>query len=251
MFTGIVEDLGRIVQIRELDGGRRFRIRCGFPASELEEGASIAVDGACLTVVAFEEVPSSDPGEETAGSGEEAEERDLGVPPTDIQVEAIGTTLSRTVASEYSVGAAVNLERARALGDRLEGHLVQGHVDGLATLERIRPDGIHHLLDLSLPPDVWRGTILHGSITLNGVSLTVNALDAPDRCQVAIIPHTWTHTNLSSLEPGDPVNVEGDVIGKYVVRYLGEAVNPGGRSDDLDSGEEEEGAGKGGPVVSD
>lgn len=247
MFTGIVEDLGQIVEVRELDGGRRFRIRCAIPASELEEGASIAVDGACLTVVAFEEVPSSDPGEE-AGTGEEWAERDLGVPATDIRVEAIGTTLSRTVASEYTVGAAVNLERARTLGDRLEGHLVQGHVDGLATLDRIRPDGIHHLLDLSLPPDVWRGTILHGSITLNGVSLTVNALDAPDRCQVAIIPHTWTHTNLSSLEAGDAVNVEGDVIGKYVARYLGEAGDPGGRSDDPDSGEE---AGKGGPAVSD
>ncbi|MFP3947853.1 MAG: riboflavin synthase [Gemmatimonadota bacterium] len=214
MFSGIVEDVGRIVGVTELPGGRRFRIRTRIPVAELGEGASVAVDGACLTVVTFgyspipDEVPRPPEGKERVGRL------------TDFEVEAIGTTLSRTVAESYEEGSEVNLERARALGDRLEGHLVQGHVDGTATLEDVREEGIHHLLDLALPEDVWRGTILHGSITLNGVSLTVNALEAPDRCQVAIIPHTWTRTNLSALAPGDRVNVEGDLIGKYVGRYL-------------------------------
>lgn len=223
MFTGIVEEVGRIVGVRELDGGRRFTIRCGIPSAELEEGASIAVDGACLTVVAWGEAPRTSAdvranADVDGGAGPGSDERRP--PSTDFEVEAIGTTLSRTVAADYEVGSKVNLEQARALGERLEGHLVQGHVDGVATLERIRREGVHRLLDLSLPADVWRGTILHGSITLNGVSLTVNALEAPDRCQVAIIPYTWTHTTLSTLGPGDVVNVEGDLIGKYVSRYL-------------------------------
>lgn len=248
MFTGIVEDLGRIVGVQELDGGRRFRIRCGFPAAGIQEGASIAVDGACLTVVAFEEPPLPDAGlEQESGEGVGTMDGDSPEPTTDVEVEAIGTTLSRTVASSYAVGSLVNLERARSLGDRLEGHLVQGHVDGLATLERVRREGVHHLLDLSLPSEVWRGTILHGSITVNGVSLTVNALEAPDRCQVAIIPFTWAHTNLSSLDPGDSVNVEGDVIGKYVARYLGEAGDPGEQPVDEVDGGDGGGSGEGRP----
>ncbi len=223
MFSGIVEDVGRIVGISELSGGRRFRIRSRLPLEELEEGASVAVDGACLTVVAFGEaprrgtLPRAPDGRPVAEEEDEGQEVGRG---TDFEVEAIGTTLSRTVAGGYEEGSPVNLERARALGDRLEGHLVQGHVDGVATLEDVRAEGSHHLLDLLLPPEVWRGTILHGSITLNGVSLTVNALEEPNRCQVAIIPYTWTHTNLSALQAQDEVNVEGDLIGKYVKRYL-------------------------------
>lgn len=194
MFTGIVEDVGRVDRIEELDGGRRFTFRSSVVAPELEAGASVSVDGACLTVV--------DPSGET------------------FDVEAIGTTLSRTVAREYRVGRRVNLERALALGDRLEGHLVQGHVDGVGELLEVRREGVHHLLDVRLPSWIWQGTILHGSIALNGISLTVNALEEPDLCQVAIIPHTWERTNLSDIQPGDSLNLEGDLIGKYVGRYL-------------------------------
>jgi len=229
VFSGIVEDVGRIVSTTELPGGRRFRIRSCIPTEALKEGASVAVDGACLTVVSFGQAPRpgdlSQPADgEAAGRTEEPAGGRVGEggdgPRADFEVEAIGTTLARTVAAGYVEGTKVNLERSRTLGDRLEGHLVQGHVDGIATLEDVREEGIHHLLDLALPPEVWRGTILHGSITLNGVSLTVNDLEDPNRCQVAIIPYTWTHTNLSALAPGDEVNVEGDVIGKYVTRYL-------------------------------
>ena len=135
-------------------------------------------------------------------------------------VELVTSTLSRTVAGAYREGSPVNLERAMRVDGRLDGHIVQGHVDGVGALEGVRSEGETHFLDFRLPEEVWAMTILHGSITLNGVSLTVNALDVPDRCQIAIIPHTWERTNLSALRPGDGVNVEGDMMGKYVRRLL-------------------------------
>lgn len=218
MFTGIVEAVGRVRAVEERDRGRRVTIEAPAVAPALESGASISVDGACLTVV--------EPGPET------------------FAVDVIGTTLSRTVAGTYEAGSRVNLERALALGDRLEGHLVQGHVDGVGRVLGARVEGTHLLLDVALPRDVWEGTVLHGSITLNGVSLTVNALEPPDRCQVALIPHTREHTNLSALEADDPVNVEGDLIGKYVgkiVRSRGgkEASGPPARGGDGPSASDE------------
>jgi len=125
------------------------------------------------------------------------------------------------------VGSRVNLERAMRMGARLDGHLVQGHVDGVGQLESVVVEGDFHRLRFRIPSEVHRGTLLHGSITLNGVSLTVNALEPEHRIEVGIIPHTWTHTNLSHLAPGDPVNVEGDLIGKYVGRWM-EGVALGG-----------------------
>jgi riboflavin synthase len=132
-------------------------------------------------------------------------------------VEAIATTLSRTIAGGYRAGSRVNLERGLRLSDRLDGHFVQGHVDGVGELAAVRREGQHRLLDFRIPPEIAAVTILHGSIALNGVSLTVNALDRGE-CQVAIIPHTWERTNLRDLTAGDSVNVEGDLIGKYVGR---------------------------------
>ena len=193
VFTGIVETVGAIAEVEERTAGRRLRIASSF-AAELSEGQSVAVDGACLTA-------------------------------TDVQggtfaVHAGSSTLDRTTAGAYRRGSAVNLERAARLGRRLDGHLVQGHVDGLATLRRRSLDGETRFLDFHLPEAVFRTTILHGSITLNGVSLTVNRLHEPDVCQVAIIPYTWQHTNLSAVSPGDAVNVEADLIGKYVARMM-------------------------------
>jgi riboflavin synthase len=190
MFTGLVEAVGVVTAVLELDGGRRLTISAPELTS-LAAGDSVAVDGVCLTAVDVE------------GPA--------------FHVEAVGTTLSRTTIGRYRTGARVNLERALRLGDRLGGHLVQGHVDGVGSLLDVRADGIHHLLDFRVPPEVEAVTVLHGSIAISGVSLTVNALD-PGVCQVAIIPHTWANTNLCGLRPGDPVNVEGDVIGKYVAR---------------------------------
>jgi len=193
MFSGIVEYVGRVVGIRDRSAVREFHLEAPGMAPELTPGQSVSVDGACLTVVSVE--------------GE------------CFLVEAIGTTLSRTVAGRYREGSRVNLERALRMGDRLDGHLVQGHVDGVGALVSTRADGEYHLLDVRLPVEVAQGTLLHGSVCLNGVSLTVNALDG-EICQVGIIPFTWDHTNLGFLQAGDPVNVEGDLIGKYVGRWM-------------------------------
>jgi riboflavin synthase len=189
-----VEAVGTVASIQEGDGAHLVTIHAPQIVEGLRPGASVAVDGACLTAV------------EVLNDG--------------FRVEAIGTTLSRTVASRYRAGTRVNLERALRLGDRLDGHLVQGHVDGLGELLRVADRGEYRLMDFTLPPVVDQVTILHGSIAINGVSLTVNALPAPAIGQVAIIPHTWTHTNFSDLRPGDPVNLEGDLIGKHVGRML-------------------------------
>lgn len=193
MFSGIVEAVGMVTAVIPRDEVRELVLEAPGIAGELVPGQSVSVDGACLTVV---------------------EPRKAG-----FTVEVIGTTLSRTIAGRYLPGTRVNLERALRMGDRLDGHLVQGHVDGVGELVSSRREGEFHLLDVRLPGEVARGTILHGSICLNGVSLTVNALDGT-LCQVGIIPYTWEHTNLALLRPGDPVNVEGDLIGKYVGKWM-------------------------------
>lgn len=193
MFSGIVEVVGTVAAVNPRREVRELVVEAPGIAPELIPGQSVAVDGACLTVV---------------------EPQD-----TSFTVEVIGTTLSRTVAGRYAPGTRVNLERALRMGDRLDGHLVQGHVDGVGELVSSRREGEFHLLDVRLPEEVARGTILHGSICLNGVSLTVNALDGT-LCQVGIIPYTWEHTNLALLQPGEPVNVEGDLIGKYVGKWM-------------------------------
>jgi len=194
MFTGIVETMGLVLRSEDLDTTRRFRIQADAFAGALEPGHSVAVDGACLTAVAVD-----------GGA---------------FDVDVIGTTLERTVAGLYAVGTRVNLERAMALGARLDGHLVQGHVDGVGRLETVTLDGEYWLMDFRIPPDVFAGTILHGSIALNGVSLTVSDMPAADVVRIGIIPFTWEHTNLGGMAPGTAVNVEGDLIGKYVGRFL-------------------------------
>jgi riboflavin synthase len=194
MFTGIVEAMGTIARAEDLETTRRFVVDAPAFAAELGPGDSIAVDGACLTAV------------EVAGTG--------------FAVDVIGTTLERTVAGRYRAGSRVNLERAMRIDARLDGHLVQGHVDGVGHLERVVEDGEYWLMDFGIPADVAETTVLHGSIALNGVSLTVSDFRGPSTVQIGIIPFTWEHTNLGGLRPGDPVNVEADLIGKYVGRIL-------------------------------
>ncbi len=193
MFSGIVEAAGAVRRIDETGGGRRLEVAAPF-ARELALGQSVAVDGACLTVSAL-------------GDGT-------------FFADAVSSTLARTLAGRYEVGARVNLERALRVGDRMDGHWVQGHVDGLGTLAELRRSGRAVFMDFRLPEDVFALTALHGSIALNGVSLTVNRLGADRRCEVAIVPLTWDRTNLSRARPGDAVNVEGDLIGRYVERAL-------------------------------
>ncbi len=194
MFTGIVTEVGRIRGVAPLDNGVRLSVAAEKVLPGLELGDSVALDGVCQTVVELE--------------------------PEGFSVVAIGTTLSRTTLGAFRVGSRVNLEAALALGAPLGGHLVQGHVDGVGEVVSVEQVGEHRLLEVRLPEIVAEVTVLHGSIAISGVSLTVNALPAPDLAQVALIPYTWEETNLSELRPGDRVNLEGDLLGKFVVSYL-------------------------------
>jgi riboflavin synthase len=194
MFTGIVEEVGTVRAAEPMDGGRRITVAAVRVLDGLMPGDSIAVNGVCQTVVAL--------------TGEA------------FDVEAIGTTLSRTTLGEFQRGRRVNLERPLALGDRLGGHLVQGHVDAVGLVSAIERCGEHVLLEVAVPDVIGDVAVLHGSIAIDGVSLTINALTADDTVQVALIPHTWNHTTLSTLEIGDGVNVEGDMIGRFVTHWL-------------------------------
>lgn len=195
MFTGIVEEVGTVEQVRREGNGLVFTIACEGVLAGLGLGDSVAIDGACLTVTSLLDHAFT--------------------------VQAVGTTLGRTTFGSFAAGRRVNLERALSLGQRLGGHIVQGHVDGLGEVVSIRREQELVLIDFRTPEDVASVTVLHGSITLNGISLTVNALPAPELCQVSIVPFTWEHTNLADLREGDAVNLEGDTIGKYVRHLLG------------------------------
>lgn len=194
MFTGLIEEVGTVVQLREVEDGRTIRIKAQHVLEDVELGASISVDGACHTVTDFG--------------------RDF------FEIHSVGTTLARTIVGDYREGRRVNLERAARLGDRLGGHLVQGHVDGVGGIVDRREEGTHLLLDFDLPAEVAAVTILHGSITLNGISLTVNGLPGEGIAQVSIIPHTWEVTTVGDLQVGDRINLEGDMLGKYVRQLL-------------------------------
>ncbi len=206
MFTGLVDDVGRIEAVTTTEAGREFRVRTRY--RDLVEGESIACDGACLTVRDF--------GADVEGAW--------------FTVAAVVTTLGRTVLGEWAVGRAVNLERALRAGDRLGGHLVQGHVDGVGTVLAVERRGDAWVVDVALPPELDALMVPHGSVTVDGVSLTVNALPRPGVLQLSIIEYTHRHTTLGLRRPGDRVHVEGDVIGKYVRRlvapYLAAAAAP-------------------------
>jgi riboflavin synthase len=188
MFTGLVDDVGVVEQVERTEAGRTLRIASRYTG--LAIGESVAVNGACLTVL----------------------ERGAGW----FSVAAIVTTLGRTTIGDWSTGRRVNLERAMRLGDRLGGHLVQGHVDGVAEVAEVRQLDDALLLDIRLPADVEPLMVPHGSVAIDGVSLTVNALPAPGILQVSLIDHTARHTTLGALHAGDAVHVEADMVGKYV-----------------------------------
>lgn len=195
MFTGIIEEVGEVVDVQPIGNGRAFRIRARTVLEGLGLGDSISIDGACQTVTRLD--------------------------PEGFEVQSVATTLERTTFGDLFTGRRVNLERALAFGARLGGHLVQGHVDGVGRVLSILPREELVLIDFSMPEEVAAVTVLHGSITLNGVSLTINALPAAGVAQVSIIPYTWSHTALADLAEGDAVNVEADLIGKYVRKLLG------------------------------
>jgi len=188
MFTGIVTAVGRVVDLHRDAGGVELAIEA--PYDDLVLGESVAVDGACLTVT-------------DRGNGRFA-------------VHVIATSLDRTHIGRYTPSRRVNLERALRMGDRLGGHLVQGHVDGVGVVERVSDRDDARLLDLRVPADVAAVSVPLGSITVDGVSLTVNAIPAVSVIQVSLIPFTLQHTTLGERVPGDEVHLEGDTIGKYV-----------------------------------
>jgi riboflavin synthase len=187
MFTGIVTAVGRVEAVRA-NNGAELRIKA--PYRGLKKGESIAVNGACLTV------------ERIVKGG--------------FTVHAVETTLGRTLIGEWSKGHRVNLERAPRVSDRLGGHFVQGHVDGVGAVDQVTEQGDALLVDVRLPGDAAATTVLHGSITIDGVSLTVNAIPRTGVAQVSLVPFTRAHTTLGALRAGDRVHVEADVLGKYV-----------------------------------
>ena len=191
MFTGLIEQVGEVESVRQTDAGRELRIRAPF--TDLAPGESIALNGACLTV------------------------REFG--PGWFDAAAVLTTLERTTIGAWKSGTRVNLERSLRAGDRLGGHIVQGHVDcvGVVTSRDLAGDAV--LIDLSLPASIEPLFVLHGSIAVDGVSLTVNELK-PGGLQLSLIEYTLRHTTLGDLREGSRVHVEADVIAKHVRRLL-------------------------------
>jgi riboflavin synthase len=198
MFSGIIEVVGRVVS---LDGSRKKGVRLTIEASKLarlvKKGDSIAVDGTCLTVV------------QKAGRR--------------IKMDVSPETLSLTNVQQYRQGSQVNLELPLKSGDMISGHFVQGHVDGIGHVSRWKCNGNQDVrLGISLPKSLAPYCIHKGSIAINGVSLTIAKLKG-NYLEVALIPYTLSHTNLALLEPGNPVNIETDVLGRYVVSLVKKA----------------------------
>jgi len=197
MFTGLVSDVGHVKSVEDRNGLRRVRVEGVYPASAIQMGASIQHSGVCLTVVEF--------GERAGGSW--------------WVVEAIPETLARTTLGRWQAGSRVNLELSLKLGDELGGHLVYGHVDGLGELSQIRQVGESRVLRVSVPKDLSKFFAEKGSVTIDGVSLTVSAVgDA--WFEVSLIPHTLSVTTLGGLSQGDKVNLEVDMLARYVARML-------------------------------
>lgn len=192
MFTGIVTDIGRVRSVRQTERDSRYEIDTAWDTSGIDLGASISHAGCCLTVI-------------EKGPGWFA-------------VEVSGETLSKTTLGTWGDGDPVNLERATKVGDELGGHIVSGHIDGLGRVVAITPEGGSHRIDIEAPPPLHRYIAPKGSITVDGVSLTVNDIDGRT-FGLNIIPHTWTATTLGALKAGDAVNLEIDMLARYLARW--------------------------------
>jgi riboflavin synthase len=193
VFTGIVQEVGAVERVEAGDDGARLGVAAGF-ADRLREGDSVAVEGVCLTVTSRE------------GNG--------------FTADVINQTLSLTTLGGLESGSRVNLEPALRAGDPLGGHIVQGHVDGVGEVADVREDGFSRRLRVRLPEGLERYAVEHGSVTLAGVSLTVAAVQGPE-LEVALIPETLERTTLGDAGPGTRLNVELDLVARYVERLLG------------------------------
>lgn len=192
MFTGIVTDIGRVRDVRATDRDRRYEIETAWDTADIDLGASVSHAGCCLTVT-----------EKGAGW---------------FAVEVSNETLSKTTLGSWAAGDSVNLERAARLGDEMGGHVVSGHVDGLGRVVSITPEGGSHRIAVEAPSPLHRYIAAKGSITVDGVSLTVNVVEGRV-FWLNIIPHTWTVTTLGGLKVGDPVNLEIDMLARYLARW--------------------------------
>lgn len=193
MFTGIVTEVGRVRRVAESSGERRFEIEAPCSLSGLEIGASVAHSGVCLTVVELFEDGWA--------------------------VEASPETLGATSLGHWSEGAEINLERAAKVGDELGGHIVAGHVDGVGEVMSVTPEAGSHRVRIRAPEPLHRFIAPKGSITVEGVSLTVNEVEDAV-FGVNVIPHTWAHTTLGRLNSGARVNLEVDLLARYAVRWM-------------------------------
>jgi riboflavin synthase len=194
MFTGIIEELGKVQRITRGSKEQRLVITCKKILEDMHLGDSIAVNGVCLTVVEFNDNCFS--------------------------VDVMNESFSRSSLGELRPGNVVNLERAMAANGRFGGHIVSGHIDGTGKIKSVRQDGNAVWFEISVDSKILRGIVEKGSIAIDGISLTVAAV-GPDSFKVSIIPHTLKETVLGSKRVGDRVNLENDVIGKYIRKFLG------------------------------
>ncbi len=198
MFTGIVEELGEVVELRSHGDSAVLTVRAATVGADVTHGASIAVNGVCLTVV----------GDEPDATGHRR-----------LDFDVMAETLKRSVVGTFAPGERVNLERAVRADSRLDGHIVQGHVDGTGVLVARRPGDGWEAVRFSVPVDLARYVAEKGSIAVDGVSLTVTAV-GDDWFEVGLIPETLRSTTLGTKQPGDPVNLETDVLARYAERLL-------------------------------
>lgn len=203
MFTGIVEEIGRVASASPRANGLELSIEAPKIAPGLQAGSSVAVAGACQTVLAASR----------AG----------------FTVSAESETLRATTLGELRAGMPVNLERALQSGGRFDGHLVLGHVDARGQVVALRAEGRSRVVEIELPEELWPYVVPKGSIAVDGVSLTVGPQVRAGRFELFLIPYTWGATTLQRLRPGSAVNVETDIVGRYVAHLLGQAGDPGAR----------------------
>lgn len=195
MFTGIIEEIGKIHDLIVSDGGCQFRVNAPTSVTELKIGDSISVDGVCLTVIAQDK--------------------------SSFHVEAVEETLKKTTLVEHEIGDHVNLELPLKLNERLGGHIVLGHVDAVGIIERVETRESSWMFYIAHPEEFSKYIIQVGSVAINGVSLTV-AERHRNSIGISVIPHTWNNTTFQYLQEGDRVNIEFDVLGKYVIGLLEE-----------------------------
>ena len=199
MFTGLVTDVGTVRSVEDRNGLRRFEVESRYKLEDVALGASIMHSGVCLTVV--------DMGQGERGAW--------------FATEAVPETLSKTILGDWTVGSHINLEQSLKLGDELGGHFVFGHVDGVGQVVSVAPEGESWRLTIRPPEGIARYFATKGSAAVNGVSLTVAEALPNGDFELAIIPHTWEVTTLNQLQPGSSVNLEIDMLARYVARMIG------------------------------